>query len=192
MPNTNKKISRRKLIVMGIAGGLVGSFLLSACSALPTPTGGPKIPRQNRADEFGKHYDEREKITGEGGLFDFGGKSKDNVQGGGIGVNTYLWRATLDTIAFMPIASADPFGGVILTDWYSPPESPNERFKLNIYVLGTDLRADGLRASVFRQIIDTNGTWRDAPGEADAGRKIEDAVLTRARQLRSANRAAGN
>ena len=92
----------------------------------------------------------------------------------------------------MPIASADPFGGVILTDWYSPPESPNERFKLNVYVLGTELRADGVRASVFRQIIDTNGTWRDALSEAGAGRKIEDAILTRARQLRSANRAAGN
>ena len=145
---------------------------------------------------MGKHYDEVDKITGEGGLFGNNDKSRDSGQGGGIGVNAYLWRATLDTVAFMPIASADPFGGVILTDGYSPPESPNERFKLNVYILGTDLRADGIRASVFRQIIDTNGTWRDAPSEADAGRKIEDAVLTRARQLRSANssanRAAGN
>ncbi len=188
MPKPTVKITRRKALMLGFTG----IFLLGACSALPTPTGGPKIPRRNRITEMGKQYGEPDKITGEGGIFGSGDKSRDGNQGGGIGVNAYLWRATLDTIAFMPIASADPFGGVILTDWYSPPESPNERFKLNIYVLGTQLRADGMRASVFRQIIDTNGTWRDAPGEADAGRKIEDAILTRARQLRSANRAAGN
>ena len=187
MLKPNIKMTRRNLLALGLAG----IFTLGACSSLPTPTGGPKTPRQNRITEFGKNYGEVEKITGEGLLFD-SSKKRDEGQGGGIGVNAYLWRATLDTVAFMPIASADPFGGVILTDWYSPPESPNERFKLNIYILGTALRADGVRASVFRQIIDTNGTWRDAPGEADAGRKIEDAILTRARQIRSAQRAAGN
>jgi len=183
-----RTMTRRKLLTLSVAS----IFVLSACSGLPKPTSGPKIPRQNRVTEFGKHYDEVDKITGEGGLF---GSSKSNDAGqgaGGIGVNVYLWRATLDTISFMPIASADPFGGVIITDWYAPPESPNERFKLNIYVLGTELRADGVRVSVFRQVLDTNNVWRDAQVETNAGRNVEDSILTRARQIRSAQRAAGN
>ena len=186
MPKPVFKMTNKNIFAVG----LLGIFMLGACSSL-TPTGGPKIPRQNRITEFGKHYDEVPTITGEGGLFG-GSKSNDGGQGGGIGVNAYLWRATLDTISFMPIASADPFGGVIITDWYAPPESPNERFKLNIYVLGTELRADGIRASVFRQVLDVNNVWRDAQVEADAGRNIEDSVLTRARQIRNAQRAAGN
>lgn len=191
MSNPNEKISRRKALTLGL--GLGGVFMLGACSVLPTPTGGPKVPRRNRAIEFGKHYDETDTIFGEGGIFGDSAKTRNGGQGGGgIGVNAYLWRATLDTIAFMPISSADPFGGVILTDWYSPPESPNERFKINIYVLGTELRADGIRATVFRQVLDANAIWRDAQNEANAGRNIEDAILTRARQIRSGSRAAGN
>lgn len=104
--------------------------------------------------------------------------------GGGIGVNAYLWRATLDTISFMPVTSADAFGGVIITDWHSPPESPNERFKMNIYILGRALRADGVKVAVFRQVQDTAG-WRDAALPVETGTKIEDAILTKARQMRS-------
>ena len=77
---------------------------------------------------------------------------------------------------------------MILTDWYAPPETPNERFKLNVYVLGRALRADGIQVSVFRQMLDNAGTWRDAQVEADAARKIEDSILTRARQLRNETR----
>ena len=184
-----RTMTRRKLLTLSVAS----IFVLGACSGMPQPTGGAKIPRKNRINEFGKNYDEVDKITGEGGLFGSSGKSNDTGQGaGGIGVNVYLWRATLDTISFMPIASADPFGGVIITDWYAPPESPNERFKLNIYVLGTELRADGVRVSVFRQVLDTNNVWRDAQVETNAGRNVEDSILTRARQIRNAQRAAGN
>ena len=165
--------------------------MLGACSSLPTPTGGSKVPRKNRITEFGKKYDEAPTITDT--LFGDSTKSRGNGQGGGgIGVNVYLWRATLDTISFMPIASADPFGGVIITDWYAPPESPNERFKLNIYVIGTELRADAIRVSLFRQALDVNNVWRDALVEAKAGRNVEDSILTRARQIRNAQRAAGN
>src|SRR6201998_852295 len=64
-----------------------------------------------------------------------------------VGVNSYLWHATLDTLSFMPLASADPFGGVIITDWYSPSTTQDERFKVNIFILGRELRADGVRAS---------------------------------------------
>ena len=76
---------------------------------------------------------------------------RDKSGGGGIGVNVFLWRATLDTTSFLPLLSADPFGGVIITDWYLPTESPNERYKLTIYILDKQLRADGLKISLFKQ-----------------------------------------
>jgi hypothetical protein len=102
----------------------------------------------------------------------------------GVGVNSYLWRATLDTVSFIPLASADPFGGVIITDWYSPPDNPNERFKVNVFILGRELRADGVRASVFRQAKDASGQWADAPVDQKTGTDLENAILTRARQMR--------
>lgn len=105
----------------------------------------------------------------------------------GIGVNTYLWRATLDTLAFMPLASADPFGGVVITDWYAPPETPGERFKTTVYILDKVLRADGVRVALFRQVRDGAGTWNDAPVDAKTVTDLENAVLTRARQLRMAS-----
>ncbi len=109
-------------------------------------------------------------------------------EGSGIGVNSYLWRASLDTVSFMPLASADPFGGVIITDWYSPPESSTERFKINVYILGRDLRADGVRAAVFRQLQDPrSGNWIDAAVQDNTPVELENAILTRARQLRIAS-----
>src|SRR3546814_14681663 len=83
--------------------------------------------------------------------------------GGGIGGNSFLWRASLDTLSFLPVTSADPFGGVILTDWYSVPQTPNERFKLNVYILDRQLRADGIRVAVFRQTLNPSAGWVDAP-----------------------------
>jgi hypothetical protein len=117
------------------------------------------------------------------------GSDKDNNNasgpgGAGVGVNSYLWRATLDTVSFMPLASADPFGGVIITDWYSPPDQPNERFKVNIFILGRELRADGVRASVFRQKRDGNAQWLDAAVDQATGTDLENTILTRARQMR--------
>jgi hypothetical protein len=123
----------------------------------------------------------------------FGSGSKDKKGGGGgtdqggpsgVGVNSYLWRATLDTVSFMPLASADPFGGVIITDWYSPSETPTERFKMNVLILGRELRADGVRATVFKQKRDPSGQWVDAAVEPQTGIDLENAILTRARQLR--------
>ena len=125
----------------------------------------------------------------DGGFFSSGSSGLlfgegESTKGGVIGVNSYLWRASLDTISFMPLKSADAFGGVILTDWHSPSESPNERFKLNVYILDRALRADGIRVAAFRQILDRNSRWRDASLTKKTARKIEDAILTRARQLR--------
>ena len=106
---------------------------------------------------------------------------------GGIGVNGYLWRATLDTLSFMPLASADPYGGVIITDWYINPEKPDERFKCTVYILDSRLRADGLKVSVFKQQRDTAGGWTDSATAAQTETDIENAILTRARQLRLSN-----
>lgn len=125
-------------------------------------------------------------ITGDT-IYLFGGPDKkDPTAGSGIGVNSFLWRASLDTIFFMPLVSADPFGGVIITDWFSPPESPGERVKITVYILGRDLRADGVRAAVFRQRKDAGGAWIDATVEKRTQIELEDAILTRARQLRVA------
>ncbi|HET6970927.1 MAG TPA: DUF3576 domain-containing protein [Phenylobacterium sp.] len=104
-----------------------------------------------------------------------------------IGVNGYLWRAALDTLSFMPLASADPYGGIIITDWYTNPEKPDERFKCTVYILDSRLRADGLNVAVFKQNRDATGNWVDAPHAGQTETDIENSILTRARQLRLSN-----
>jgi hypothetical protein len=113
-----------------------------------------------------------------------GGGTGPNAGGGGMTVNAYLWRATLDTLSFMPLASADPFGGVIITDWYSPAQADGERFKATAYVIGRQLRSDGVRVQVFRQ-VNRNGVWVDAAASTATNSEMEDRVLARARELRS-------
>jgi hypothetical protein len=126
----------------------------------------------------------------EGGFpFSFGlgrGKAPAAESSAGIGVNSYLWRATLDTLSFMQLASADPYGGVVITDWYVNPEKPDERFKATVYILDTRLRADGLNVTVFKQ-TGVNGAWVDAAASPQTETDLENAILTRARQLRLAN-----
>ena len=100
-----------------------------------------------------------------------------------LGVNSYLWRATLDTLNFMPLASADPVGGIIISDWYAAPEKPDERVKVNVYILDKRLRADALKVSVFRQVRNAAG-WTDAQVNPDTSVKLENAILSRARELR--------
>ena len=103
-----------------------------------------------------------------------------------LGVNSFLWHASLDTLRFLPLASADPFGGVIISEWYVAPASPNERLKVTVYIMDRTLRADALKVVVFRQI--RNGaTWADAQPSPDTARKLEDSILTRARELRLAS-----
>jgi len=108
-----------------------------------------------------------------------------------LGVNQYLWHASLDTLRFMPLQSADPFGGVIITEWYSAPELPNERMRVTVYILDRNLRADGLKIAVFRQTHAADG-WVDAQVSAETATKLEDAILTRARELRLASQAPGS
>lgn len=166
---------------------LMASLLLVAgCDSLTPPPAGdmegkyPKSQEDRRKERIGK-------LTGDEGLVIGGPRDED--EGGGnnpLGVNSFLWRATLDTLAFMPMASADPFGGVILTDWYEDPKTPGERFKVNALILDRQLRADSLKLSVFKQKKDMKGGWVDAAVDASVARKMEDAVLTRARELRVA------
>ena len=103
-----------------------------------------------------------------------------------LGVNGYLWRASLDTLHFMPLKSADQVGGVIITEWYAEPTNPNEQLKVTVYISDKRLRADAIKVSVFRQIRSANG-WVDAQVNADTASKLENAILARARQLHIAS-----
>ena len=102
-----------------------------------------------------------------------------------LGVNSYLWHASLDTLSFLPLVSADPFGGVIISEWYVSPTSPNERLKVTVYIMDRALRADALKVVVFRQTA-SGGAWQDAQPSPDTAHKLEDSILTRARELRLA------
>lgn len=176
---------RRKLLASGVV-----VVALAACSE--------NVPVKNNDFTVFDAKDQRVRdrygtIHGKDGftLFSSGrGKSEEasgGGGGGGIGVNAYLWRASLDTLDFMPLASADPFGGLIITDWYQPVESPNERLKVHVLIRDTALRADGVKVSVFRQVRDARGGWLDAAVEPRTPTEIEDKILTRARQLRVAS-----
>jgi len=168
-----------KMVLLAAALAVVG--VTASCSGI-------KFERTTQ-ESIETVEEKRKRATGKlfGDGMTIGGPERpaDGAGGsGGIGVNSYLWRASLDTVLFMPVNSADPFGGVIITDWHTPQDSPSEeRFKLNIYILGRALRADGVRVGVFRQVRD-GPTWRDAKIASDVGTKIEDAILMKARQMR--------
>ena len=100
-----------------------------------------------------------------------------------IGVNAYLWQAALDTLSFAPLTQADSNGGVIVTDWYANPASPNERVKVTVTILDADLRADALRVAASRQTLQS-GQWLEAPVTAATVQRLEEIILTRARDLR--------
>ena len=179
LPGANNPAREMKPIRSSLVTALLAALLLTGCEGITT----------ERAD--GKSYEEKE-IESIGKLFgeiSFGGavRSEDTGGASGIGVNGLLWRASLDTLSFLPLASADPFGGVIITDWYSPPESPNERFKVTAYILGRQLRSDGVRVAVFRQELTDGRGWVDSPVEDQTRSKLEGAILNRARELRIAS-----
>jgi len=162
-----------------VAITMIAATTLSACgggieSEAKYPTGASRSRTGNDI------YSKGDSIFGEDG-FNLLGNSK-NGSTDVITVNSYLWRAALDTVNFMPLANVDPFGGVILTDWYTNPETPGERYKLNIFVMGGQLRSDGVKVSMFKQ---RNG--KDVAVDPKMNTDIEDAILTRARELRIAN-----
>lgn len=176
--------------VLRLAGVCVLAGLLAACGSNLAPGDNVRAPERDPqnpsgAPDYGPQG-ERDSIFGPGGLQLFGNdRTREETGGGGIGVNSFLWRASLDTIAFMPLSSADPFGGVIITDWYTPPETPSERFKINAYILSRSLRADGIKVTVFKQRRQET-EWQDTPVEETVAVDLENAILTRARELRMA------
>lgn len=165
---------------------VVVAALLTAGLALGACTPGKEF-REDYADPRTYGAGNRGSILGDAApLISIGrGRSGEQDGGGALGVNAYLWRGALETLSFMPLISADPFGGVIITDWHSMSQSPSERFKLNVYILDQALRADGVRVAVFRQVQDQTGGWRDSAIPDQTSLAIENAILTRARQLRN-------
>jgi hypothetical protein len=150
-----------------------------------------RVPGQDEYNTGSKRDGVRGRLAGTDGIVIFGtdrsqqrGQAGDAGGAAGIGVNAYLWRATLDTLSFMPLSSADPFGGVVITDWYAPPGAGAERFRATAYILGRQLRSDGVRIVVFRQEA-RGGGWVDVPVSAGTATELEDQVLARARELRA-------
>ena len=150
-------MSLNKALVRGVAVALVSGVALSAAGCSSLPFVGGKKTAP-----------------------------KTNVQQG-IGVNGYLWRASLDTLSFMPLLTADPWGGVINYDWYINPQTPNERFKATVFTLDTRLRADALNVTVVKEVRGADGQWTGAPVAAQTEADLENAILTKARQLNLAN-----
>lgn len=157
-------------------------LLLVACADAGTERDDvPAFPQNPERERQFRHG----RLGGEGGIKLFGGD--DSTEDGGaspIGVNSFLWRATLDTLTFLPITSADPFGGVILTDWYEDPKAQGERFKVTAMILDRSLRTDAIKVTVHKQTRDENGEWRSQETNHELGRKLEDTILTQARELR--------
>jgi hypothetical protein len=162
-----------------VASLLVAGLALGGC----TPG---KTFREDYSDPRTLGYGNNASILGDSGpLVSIGRGRGDQDQGGGaLGVNAFLWRGALETLSFMPLVSADPFGGVIITDWYQPSGAGGERFKVTAYILGRTLRTDGVRISVFRQ-VSQGGNWVDAPVATNAASELENKVLARARDLRA-------
>ena len=130
-------------------------------------------------------------ITG-GGLFGkkgsmdlFGGEntSEQTSIGMGLPINPFLWKASIETISFMPLASTDPFAGTIITDWYTAENSLGERCKLNIFINGADMKTDNLKVSSFCQSL-KNNQWVNSPSNIEDNIKLENAILNKAKKLK--------
>jgi hypothetical protein len=172
-----------------ICRGYVAIFAVPAL--LVVGCGGPENPEPLPQGPPGR--------AAQGSVFGEDGASIANIMSGeafGLGkqeegdslpVNKFLWQASLDTLSFLPLASTDPFTGVIATDWGAAPNLPGERFKVTAYMLSPALAASSLRVAVYREVRDTTtGSWVPAAVDPATPRKLEDAILTRARQIRIA------
>ncbi len=162
-------------------GAVMAGLLLVACSGAKIEA--PEVNPTDMPDGPGL-------FSGESGnlLNAFKGGKNSAETGGSIGVNIFLWRAALESVAFMPLTQADSNGGVIVTDWYSNPEAPNERVRANVLILGKTLRADALKVSLFRQ-VQNEGRWTDVPVSPATVTALEDTILTKARAIKVQSRA---
>jgi hypothetical protein len=167
-----------RAIVRRTAVGL--AIILSATVAVGTLSG---CASRNRDQSGPAVYSQQQQRHGFLGLGRKAAIPEGDAQGT-LGVNSYLWRAALDTMSFMPLQSADPYGGLIITDWYAAPEKSDERFKATVYILDTRLRADGLNVALQKQTRAPDGSWRDAAVSPQTETDLENAILTKARQLR--------
>jgi hypothetical protein len=179
----NTTAFRRRLSALCLNIALAAA--LTACGALSVEADYPEGDKVATA-ESGSVFD----------FFTFDKKDsapQDSVQqaaapSGGLSVNAVLWQASLETLSFMPLASADPIGGVIISDWYNDPAATNERVKVNLIISGLELRADALRASLFRETL-RDGRWVATATSVAAARQLENIILTRARDLAVSRRA---
>ena len=187
----NEKLRRSSLFRLWMLGlttlSLAGCGVGNPSAIKERDLNAGKAGKVDAAQGLGGQNREQGTLFGPGGLFGSKEKPADEGGGSGVAVNAFLWRASLDTINFIPLVQADPFGGVIITDWYTPAETPNERMKVQVTILDRALRADGVRVSVFKQQQNPKGGgWVDAQVDPHTNTDIEDAILTRARQLRIA------
>ncbi len=159
--------------VLGLAPCLALAFCLAGCGS---GSGGRSQPLAGDSTPLSTPTAENH-LLGED-------KSANGGDQTAVGVNAYLWRGAIDTLSFMPFASAEPEGGIIITDWYTPPTVSGERFKANAYILGKQLRSDAIRVSVFRQVLQ-DGQWVDQPVAPNTAADITSKILARARQLRA-------
>lgn len=180
-----------------LIGGLTLGLLAGCSSSSDDQASNFRVPGQDEYNSGAGRDRVRGRLGGSDGILLLGtdrSSSRSSTaaadSGGGIGVNAFLWRATLDTLSFMPLSSADPFGGVVITDWYTPPGVTGERFRATAYIMGRQLRSDGVRVVIFRQEQQRNGNWVDSPVSAGTAGELEDQVLARARELRSQSTAA--
>lgn len=161
-------------------------LVLTLTSCIGVSIGGEKEGKSEYPiDPRDKRRLDRGKLSGDGGIKLLGKNSgaSATMNINGIGVNSVLWRASLDALSFMPLASADSFGGVIITEWYQDKKNSNERYKLNVFILDSALRADALKVSVFKQKRVDN-EWQDIEAPEKMTTDIEDKILTKARQKR--------
>lgn len=156
------------------------SLMIAVCVALQGCVDEDQAPPQSQGDE---RKAEIGKLFGDEAL-SFGNTKNLREGLNGSGVNVYLWRASLDVFSFMSLDKIDPHGGVITTHWYADPQTPGQRLKVNVVIHDDELRADGLKITVFRQVLKGHH-WKDTPTAAQTVTQLEDAVLNRARELKS-------
>ncbi len=179
----NKRLAGSRRIFAMIAAGLMLS--LAAGCAKNKPYQSPQGP--GRIDSGGLEQKSASTApSGERRGFTRGAST--DIRTGRSQINGFMWRAALDTVSFMPLNSADPYGGVIITDWYSPPETPGERFKVTVLVRGLDLQSDGVKVTVFRQARKAEGAWLDSKVDTNTQTDMENIILSQARVLRRAAR----
>ena len=165
-------------VSLKLALALCALSLIAGCDQPPRKAAYTAMTPEDRA-----RLKEPDTVLGEP-LFTTNKRKKAAKESGALGVNAYLWRASLDTLSFMPLATLEPFSGAIMTEWYTPPGVENERMKVTVIILDRELRPDGLRVSVFHQVHDPKKGWMDVTVTQDVPDHLERTILTRARSLK--------